>query len=293
MRHDRNVGGKSGWSSGGNRSGNRRCEISERGDSNGRKDRQENFRLLSQIFAAAAPTPEAAKRNRALAAIRLGASGKKICYCPSFWVVLRQQCGFIPKAFWLFQGMLAMALAFLLQRMDIGQSGYQDYLVWFSVAAALMGVVGITQMGRHCSYHMMELEQSCYLNLGQLWTMSMILSGGVDILLLSVFTMALSKRTGAGLLALGVYVLVPFVLSNLCCLFLLSVSGGATGKYSQLGMAAATGILAAMPSVFPGAYRLNYLWVWTVVLGVLVVLTAAQLRNLYVRLAKGEILCWS
>lgn len=233
------------------------------------------------------------KKKKALTAISYDIRRKVIRYSPSPWEILRIQLQYIPPFYWAAQISCVFVFTFLFYRMGTQEAVIYDYITWFSVGAALLGLVGISELGSHLSNGMAELEQSCYLNLKQQWIIKLILFGGADILILSLFTGGIAWRTDRGYLALGIYLLVPFLLSNLCYLLALSAMRGGTGRYVRLGLAVVMGLSAASPGMYPPVYKAQFVWVWALVLAAAVILLALEIRSLLGKLTKGEALCWN
>lgn len=233
------------------------------------------------------------KRKKALLNIQEVIDAKNIMLRPSKWKLLGILLQNITPTYWIGQSMVLTAAFFFLHQMKLLQVEKSEYLLWFSVGAALIGIIGISELARHVSYHMMELEQSCYFNLKQMWTIHMILFGSVDILALSCFSGIISRRIEREFLAVCVYLFVPFVLSNLCYLLLFTAARCGGHRYWQFGTAAAMGILSIVPSLMPRAYYLSYLWVWILILAAAITLLIRECFNIRKKFTEGEILCWN
>ena len=233
------------------------------------------------------------KKKKALAAVEKAVSKKVIRYSPSFWEILRIQMQYISRVYWIVQACCVLAFVFLFYQMGSGDADIYDYVLWFSIGASLLGLAGISELGSHFSCRTAEIEQSCYLNLKQLWSIKMILFGGADILILSLFSGGIVWRTEMRFTQVCIYLLVPFLLSNLCYLLTLSAFRGGTGKYVRLGLALVMGLGAAAPSLYPASYKAQFLWVWALVLAAAVILLVLEIRGLLGKLTKGDILCWN
>lgn len=233
------------------------------------------------------------RKRQALAQIEEAVGRKEIISGPSLWGLTRIQLQYISIGYWAGQGIFAAFMLLFFHNMRVTDADITEYLAWFSAASALLGVTGVTELGKHFACNTAELEQSCYLNLQQLWTIKMIFFGAVDILALLLIMMGISCQTGSGFLVTGIYLLVPFVLSNLCYLAIATASRGGGERYRQYALAAVLGLAAAIPSTAPGAYHIRYLWIWGLVLAVGCVLLAAELKKVYGRFAKGDIICWN
>lgn len=239
------------------------------------------------------PAPDAQRKKETFEVLEGAVKRKPICYKPSLFDLFRIQLQYISPMFWVIQGAFLAAVALMLERTNRTDGGLCHYLWWGSLTAAWMGAAVCGELGRHFSRGMAELEQSCYFNLPQMWTMRMILSGSVDIVLLGVCSGGIARSARAPLGQVCVYLLAPFVLSNLCCLWAVTAFRGGRNRYARLIVAFMTALLAVTPSLGPEVYEAEHFGVWVAVLFFGTVLWIKQLRQCYRKIAGGEILCWS
>ncbi len=264
-----------------------------------RKDSNTDEKAAAERLRAAAETlvPEKEKRGDALRKIRKNIHEKTMCQTDRtiplgnlFVIQLRH----ISPSFWIIQGILAGSLALLLKKISMDDGALPDYLRWISVLAAWMGVLGCCSLGRHFSQGMAELEQSCYFNLPQLWTIKMTLSGAADVLVLALGSGTIAGKTNLPFGQVCLYVMVPFVLSNICCLLFFTALRGSRNRYGQLVLALMTGLLAAAVSSLPmEAYAKGSLWAWAAVFSGGIGIYLCQLRYMYGKIRRGEIVCWN
>ena len=260
-----------------------------------RKDSNTDEKAAAERLRAAAETlvPEKEKRGDALRQIRKNIHEKTMCQTDRtiplgnlFLIQLRH----ISPSFWIIQGILAGSLALLLKKISMDDGALPDYLRWISVLAAWMGVLGCCSLGRHFSQGMAELEQSCYFNLPQLWTIKMTLSGAADVLVLALGSGTIAGKTNLPFGQVCLYVMVPFVLSNICCLLFFTALRGSRNRYGQLVLALMTGLLAAAVSSLPmEAYAKGSLWAWAAVFSGGIGIYLCQLRYMYGKIRRGEI----
>ena len=239
--------------------------------------------------------PGEVQRAQAMTEIRKAVRKKIIQRQPSLRELLMVELRYISPGFWVLQGSLVLLLAALLEKTSLDGGALSDYLRGISVLAAWMGVLGCSSLGRHFSRGMAELEQSCYFNLPQLWTIRMALSGAVDILALSLGSGWIAGKTDLPFAQVSVYVLVPFVLSNVAVLLLFTALRGGRGRYGLLVTALAAGLLAAVPGLASGgeAYGTARLWAWTAALFAGTGLYLWQLKVMYGKIRRGETICWN
>ena len=248
---------------------------------------------------------EEEKRKAALENIRRAADRHKTVYQPSWREMLNGQLRYISKAAWCGQGGFLAAAILLYVLFRNQEEQIRLCLIYGSMVAAGVGGVAVMELSKSMACHMAEIEQSCYFNLGQIWSLRLILLGGADLCVLACLVLGLWGRGSFGLVALGLYLLVPFVLSNLCYLFFLTVGrtlgkrktsaavNRGMGSWLQLVTVLFMCLLAAVPSTFPRAYDRASLWIWAVVFLIGTALLAAEVRMLLVRASvSGKELLW-
>lgn len=238
-------------------------------------------------------SPDPVRKEQALEAIRRAAAQKKIQGAPAWWDIVIIELKYISPLFWTLQGVFLIGLLFLLERIYVNDGVLADYLQWASVAAAWLGVLVYGNFGRHFFRGMAELEQSCYFNLSQMWAVKMALAGTVDILILSLCCGRISRLTKTPFLQVILYLLVPFVLSNVCCLLLFTALRGGRSRYGQLVRGFLTGLIALVPAVIPRIYEVDFLWVWLLMLFAGMAVLAWQIVLMYEKIERGEVLCWN
>lgn len=237
--------------------------------------------------------PDPCKKRASVRLIQSGIDAKRIHNTPSPGELLWIQVQYIPPVFWALQGGLLCLLILHLYRMPGQGMELADYLWWSSIGAAWMGVLSNGLLGKHFFSRMAELEQSCYINLSQMWMIRMILATGVDIFILTLFSGGIAARTDTFFGRIAMYLLVPFLLSNVCCLLLVGTLRGGRGKYTLGALVVITALLAVSPAVFAQVYTVAYLWVWLCLLVMGAALFAGQIRYCYKRMTRGEMICWN
>lgn len=237
--------------------------------------------------------PDSHKKKGSLILIQGAVESKKIHGKTSFEELWRIQLQYISPLFWIFQGGLLFLLGAFFCRLSGQEAELTEYLWWSSIAAAWMGVFSHGVLGSHFVYGVAELEQSCYINLSQMWTIRMILITGVDIVILTLFSGGIAWNTEAFFGRIEVYLLVPFVLSNVCCLLTMNILRGVRGRHIQAVLAVITALLAVAPSVVPQIYAAAYLWIWFLLLCLGTMVFAGQVKSYYNKMLRGEVICWS
>ena len=211
---------------------------------------------------------------------------------PGWGQLLWIQFSFVPWWLWASQ-LLAFGglpfVEFLLKRYT-AISGWQIFPA-LTVCVSAAGLLLIRELERHFSCRTMEIEQSCFLNLTQLWLLRVCCIAGADALALLTFSAFRARAWGFGFFPFAVYVLTPFFFSHAAFLFLFG-HGKRGGLLAWLGTAVFLGACVGIQTAFPWIYALTWLPVWVGLFFAAAVCFVSQLMALYGKM-EGEGVCWN
>ncbi len=231
------------------------------------------------------------EKIQALDQIRDAVEAKNIRYQPSLLQILLGQIKYLS---WSALGGQASCLLVILGICRILENSGAQLMVWLgtgSVLASCVGVFLMLELCRSSSFHMTELEQSCYLNVKQLWCVKMIIFGCLDLLVLTVLIAGVSKNVSCGIFSVMLYFLVPFVFSSGLQLFVFTIYRKDRREYLQMGAVILISILSLLTINIPGLYTFACLWIWGIALILGTGLLAAEIMLLYQMICQGDELC--
>lgn len=232
------------------------------------------------------------RKRKTLDKIAQEARGKKIRYRPGWRGIIKVQLLSVPVSAWLLEASFLLLLPFAegWLRKRTGVSGREAFPV-LSVCTALGAAVFVDELSRHFSCRMAELEQSCYLNLSQLWLMRVCCISGLDVLAVAALGLDRAAYYGFDWFSFSVYMLTPFFLTNaaLLAFFTLARNGNKIGC-SLVALAAAAGLCAGFFCRW--IYETIWLPVWIFLLTVALLLCAAQVKGIGKKMEE-EGLCWN
>lgn len=236
------------------------------------------------------PLDEDAK-EKSLAAIQRAAKEKHLRYHPSFRAKLWNQFRFQSWKCRASKGavlLLAMLLAFWLNQKDVP---YFKSIAACSVFLVFAGNLCLSGLGRLFSWHMAELEQTLYLNLKQMVCIGMLEAGIVDLAVLGFLAASTVARGQTSAYACLLYMLVPFLWSDILYLHMLTAMRSSQNEYLQLAAGIVCGLLSLFPLVWENPYQADYLpfWCGAAITGVL--LLAAQIYRILGKIEGGDGLC--
>lgn len=234
------------------------------------------------------------RKAQSLAVVSGAVEKKRIKRIPSFAENVWSQMRFQTWKYWTVQGgvlFTAMVLVFWLQR---GQKAGTEAIVLCSAFLVLAGNLCLSSLGRVLSWHMAELEQTLYLNLKQMVCIQMLAAGVINLAVLSVFVCVNGSRSEVGIGAYLLYMLVPFIWSDILYLYVLTTIRKSSSGYRQLSSAVICVLLTAMlPSMWEYAYQSDFLPVWGSLCVAGVFLITIQIKGILDKIERGEILCQS
>ena len=113
----------------------------------------------------------------------------------------------------------------------------------------------------------------------------------INVMILFLIAGYLNYHWSVGLLQVGLYILTPYLVSSITALGILSME--TRGKNSSLfGMSAillsiSYGVIGSIPR----ALFVTTLWIWAVAFLVSGLLFVIQIKKLFSKMEKGEVLC--
>lgn len=222
--------------------------------------------VLGEIFEEIQIKADEKKKACSLADIKKAVEDKRIYYHPSPIHILIGQIKFSAGYFMLLQCICGILMIIFIYHMKASQNSIYDYLAVLSAFAAFINVFMMVEVSRSFSYQMAETEQACYLNLKQLYTCKMICFGATELLLLSGFLIVLGKDMEVGIFRFGVYIMVPFLISNLIYLVVFTEFRRIKNEYIPYILAFLLGIAATVPARFPKIYESANFGIWIILL---------------------------
>ncbi len=233
------------------------------------------------------------RKRQILGKIAEAVEEKRYLYCPTAMEVFRRQIRYISGFCTGGQMACLMFLLALFWQFQVQGEEILAYLGTGSAAAAYMGVFLMLELSRSRDYGMAELEQSCYLNVRQVWCAKMVCFGCMDILALTSMVAVIAGKTTYGILRVLVYLLVPFVLSNGLQLLVFTMFRSQKKGYLQMAAALSASGVSLLPMQYPAWYQASYLGIWVCILAAAAVFLGKGIAGACQKLEEGESICWN
>ena len=218
-------------------------------------------------------------------------SEKQVGILNSRKLIIRGQIRYMDKSVIMIHALLCIILSAI--GVIMGRQGVpkEEMILFSMMLSGVMGIVSIAQTGRFFSSGIAELSESCYFNIKQIVAFHMVLSGIINLtfLLLSVFFVGIQWKMN--LLQVGLYLLVPFVMTQCCCLRVLLTEAGRKNTYLLVMTGIFSIIFYLIIASIPDLYRITALAVWCIAFIIGLLLLGIQVKTLFKGMERGDMIC--
>ncbi len=216
---------------------------------------------------------------------------KQIGILNSRKLILKGQIRYMDKSVIVIHALLCMILSAVGVIMTCQGASKDDMILFSMMLSGVMGIVSVAQTGRIFSSGIAELSESCYFNIRQIVALHMVLSGIINLtfLLLTIFFVGIQWKMN--LLQVGIYLLVPFVMTQCCCLRVLLTEAGRRNTYLLVMTGIFSIIFYLIIASIPELYRITALTVWCIAFIIGLLLLGIQVRTLFKGMERGDIIC--
>lgn len=169
--------------------------------------------------------------------------------------------------------------------------GEEEIILISTILSGILGIVSIMEIGRVFFSGIAELSESCYFNVRQMVAFQLVLSGIMNLMFLFIGILFVGIRWKMELVRIGLYILVPFVIAECCCLMVVLSEAGRKNFYLLVMVGAFVIVFNCILASSPELYRAAALAVWGAALIIGLLLLVVQIKILFRGIEKGEILC--
>ena len=235
--------------------------------------------------------PDAGKKAESLLAVRQAVAQKHIQKRPAFLEQIFCQMRFHTWQHWATQG--AILLCVFLLVLWTGRKG-ADHTVSLSVCSVFIvfaGNICLSSIVQLFSWHMAELEMTLYFDLKQVVCIRMLEAGLFDLFLLGFLSGCLESRLETGIFVCLLYLLVPFLWSEIFCLHMLAHARSMASSFRQLSCVLVSALCALFPVFWRDAYLPAYRLVWVRLSVAGCVLLILEICWIFYHMKTGDRLC--
>lgn len=208
----------------------------------------------------------------------------------SFGEILRAQLKFMNKKSMFFQLSAFVLLMWVYVKAGNTLTSMDLYLLG-TIAGSIFSIFSVISCIEEEKNNMTELAGSCFFNNRQLCILRMILSGGMNLIMLSVIILYTNNLTRVSLIQVGVYIIVPYLVSG-CIHFLVMLTGRGKNSVISIGISGVLMVLCSSAGkVFPEIYNGTATGIWVVGLFIFSAVYAAEIVAILKQMDRGERLC--
>lgn len=148
----------------------------------------------------------------------------------------------------------------------LGVTFFSKDMLWFICSLTpLLAFTFISENGRSECYKMTELEMATRFSLRSVTLARLAILGLTDLVLLSLLLPLGLCNNEWSLLAVGLYMTTPYLLTTFCCLYIVRKFRGRESLYACVGITACISCVALFShSTIPYIYQERYLIEWGV-----------------------------
>ena len=206
-------------------------------------------------------------------------------------MILLHQVYYMDKLFFVFYGILICLGIMAVRAFQYTEMNQNEMIMVCMTGSGILSTTSISMIDKLFFGRMGELGECCYFNTKQCVAVWLVLSGVINMAMLLLMVGYLNYRWKAGVLQAVLYILTPYLLSNVVALGILSMETREK-KLSLFGMSAvflpiSYGVIGSIPGVF----LTTAFWMWVAAFLLAGLLLVIQAKKLLSKLEKGEILC--
>ena len=236
------------------------------------------------------PIDEHAKENT-LSVLRQAISEKEVHLLTDRRRIWQNQIRYADRSMMGFHIADCFLVLFLMAMMGLHDVNRSYMITISTLLAGVLGSFSILQVGRACFSKIAELSETCFFNVSQLAAYNMILSGVINLAALAAGILFAGSRWKIKLLQIGLYMLVPFVLTQCVSLGILLTEAGRRSSWLQAIIGIFLSVFFSVLAAMPILYEESMLFIWGIALMIGTVLLGIQIKALFTAINKGEILC--
>lgn len=206
-------------------------------------------------------------------------------------LIMWNQLKYMDKSMLIFHALICMAV--LLSMALMSRYGMEDEeIILISVMlSGFLGVISIVEISRIFSSGIAEISESCYFNVKQMVAFNMLISGIINLTLLSVEILFAGYKWKIELVRVALYILIPFIFVECCCLGVLLLEVGRKKTYLMIMVGVFAIALYLILMSDPRLYRATAFSTWLIALFVGLFILSMQIRILFSGIKKGEMIC--
>lgn len=166
-----------------------------------------------------------------------------------------------------------------------------EIILIFTIISGFQGMISILAVGHVFFSGIAELSESCYFNVRQMVAFQMFLSGIISLTVLFLNMIFVSMQWKMNFIRIGLYIMVPFLVTECCCLMIVLTEVGRKNSYLLAAVGVFVAVCNSILASLPELYRVTALSIWGIAFVIGLLLLTIQIKMLFRGIEKGDILC--
>lgn len=231
------------------------------------------------------------RKNASLRILQNKVKEKKISLINNKTQILWNQIKYMDKSILMYHLLLFIIILPIMTLMRRSAVDKEGIIITCVILSGVLGIISIFEISHIFFSGIAEISESCYFNVKQIVAFYMSISGIINLTLLSIGILFVSVGWKIELLRVGLYILVPFVFTECCCLGVLLTKVGRKSSY----MLVITGIFVIVSELILTSslklYETAALIIWGMAFAAGLFILGIQIKILFTGIKKGEIIC--
>ena len=230
------------------------------------------------------------KKEQSLLLLHQEIEHKKIIPLSSKREIIRAQMRFLDYKVIAIQG---ICLLLLLSVYWFFHNTMQERIIYIPITASapIFSMFMMIGCNREETFGIAELAGSCFFNHRQICALRMILYGIINLLFMTVLSLALSGNVQKNAVEIGIYFLVPFLMTG-CVQFMVLLMGlGKKNNYGLIAIGLFMTVLWVEVSTFSEVYEQTALGIWVFILLLCIAGYSFEAAMMLEKMKRGDLLC--
>ena len=234
---------------------------------------------------------DAERKHSTLERLRQEIEDKEVRLVSSRRKIWLNQIRYADRSMTYFHILGCIVMLFLMVMMNIRHISSASVISTSIILAGVLGSLSALEVGKICFAKLSELSETCFFNVKQMVAFDMVISGIINLTVLSADILFVGFQWKIQLFQIGLYILVPFIFAQCVCLGVLLTERGRKNVWLTAIAVIFLAVFYAVLAFTPQLYTRSALFIWAIALVVGGIILGIQTRALFTEINKGDILC--
>ena len=173
----------------------------------------------------------------------------------------------------------------------INYTSFESTRLLLSLVMPILAFFQVAEMQRSFKYNMYEIEMACKVNLREIITTRLIIMTVINLLIMTLFVIIAGTKFQTGINLLIVYLLVPFLITNVLTMELSKLLKNRQNDVANMGIALLVNMVLFLSHIrFPFVYENSCIYIWIIVL---LIKRFYLIKNIYQIYEKEDEYIWN